>query len=183
MLRFTNLIRHMLKEETGIPVITTNYDRLLEVAVECAGLCVNTLFVGQHLGRLDADAAHRSMCKSFEKYKGRFLLKFHPHAVVLKPHGSLDWYMQNDDPVRCPLLDLQRLIITPGLNKYRGGYNRPFDSHRERANREIDRATRFLIIGYGFRDEHLQTHLGRIEARKTGLAIDAWPDVTGGGIN
>jgi hypothetical protein len=79
---------------------------------------------------------------------------------MLKPHGSLDWYKHNSDPIRCPLpLSLQRLIITPGLNKFRGGYNRPFDSHRERANREIDKASRFLIIGYCFRYEHLQPHL------------------------
>jgi hypothetical protein len=160
VLRFTKLIPHMLKPVTGIPIITSNYDRLLEVAIEKAGLFVNTLFVGHHFGRLDAEAAHMSLCKRVTTYRGKHTLTLYPHAIVLKPHGSLDWYMHNTDPIRCPLpLSLQRLIITPGLNKYRGGYNRPFDSHRERANREIDRATRFLIIGYGFRDEHLQTHL------------------------
>jgi hypothetical protein len=45
------------------------------------------------------------------------------------------------------------------LNKFRGGYDQPFDAHRERANKEIDGAQRFLILGYGFNDEHLQTHL------------------------
>jgi len=160
VLRFTRLLPQMLKPDTGIPIITTNYDRLLEIAIEKAGLSVNTLFVGHHFGRLDAESAHLTMCKSLTKFKGKQFLKLSAHAVVLKPHGSLDWYMHDADPIRCPLpLSLQRLIITPGLNKFRGGYNRPFDSHRERANREIDRATRFLIVGYGFRDEHLQTHL------------------------
>ena len=160
VLRFTKLLPHMLKPSSGIPIITSNYDRLLEVAAEQAELFVNSLFVGHHFGRLDADAAHLSLCKKLTTYRGKPTLTLYPHAIVLKPHGSLDWYMHNSDPIRCPLpMSLQRLIITPGLNKFRGGYNRPFDAHRERANREIDRATRFLIIGYGFRDEHLQTHL------------------------
>jgi hypothetical protein len=51
------------------------------------------------------------------------------------------------------------LIITPGLNKYRAGYNAPFDKHRELANDHIKKATRLLVVGYGFNDDHLQTHL------------------------
>jgi hypothetical protein len=51
------------------------------------------------------------------------------------------------------------LIITPGINKYREGYNEPFDTHRARANTAIDCALRYIIIGYGFGDDHLETHL------------------------
>src|SRR5690606_15918961 len=46
-----------------------------------------------------------------------------------------------------------------GLNKFRNGYESPFDKHREKANDAIDRARRLLIIGYGFNDDHLETHL------------------------
>ena len=53
------------------------------------------------------------------------------------------------------------LIITPGINKYKEGYNVPFDTHRARANTAIDGAQRFIIIGYGFGDDHLETHLVR----------------------
>ena len=81
-------------------------------------------------------------------------------AVVLKPHGSFDWYKAGNDARRCTLdLEAERLIITPGLNKYRAGYNFPFDKHRELANDWINKASRLLIIGYGFNDDHLQTHL------------------------
>lgn len=41
----------------------------------------------------------------------------------------------------------------------RQGYESPFDHHRSRANQEIDRAGRFLVLGYGFNDDHLETHL------------------------
>ena len=56
-------------------------------------------------------------------------------------------------------LDAERLIITPGLNKYKAGYEVPFDKHRELANNHINQSARLLVVGYGFNDDHLQTHL------------------------
>ena len=53
------------------------------------------------------------------------------------------------------------MIITPGLNKYHKGYSSPFDVHRSKANDAIDAAERYIIIGYGFNDDHLETHLVR----------------------
>jgi len=159
-LRFSRLLSQMLKPNTGIPVVTTNYDRLIEIAAEAVGLGVDTLFVGQHLGRLDSKQSQFSLCRKATQHRKAVHLSYADHVVVLKPHGSLDWYLHNHNPVRCPLpLAHQRLIITPGLNKFRGGYDRPFDTHRERANKEIDNAARYLIVGYGFNDDHLQTHL------------------------
>lgn len=56
------------------------------------------------------------------------------------------------------------LIITPGVGKYKKGYGQPFDTHREKANAKIDAASSILCIGYGFNDDHLQTHLiGKIQ--------------------
>jgi len=64
------------------------------------------------------------------------------------------------------------LIITPGINKYKVGYNEPFDTNRAHANSAIDSASRFIIIGYGFGDEHLETHLMRqITSKKPTLLI------------
>jgi hypothetical protein len=158
-LRFSRLIGHMLKPRTGIPVITTNYDRLIELAVELEGLGLDTLFVGSFVGTLNPDESRYSLCRGVKKIKKEVVRTYATHAVILKPHGSLGWYMKGNVPVRCPAQLPRPLIITPGLNKYQNGYNRPFDTHRNRANQEIDRATRFLVIGYGFNDDHLQTHL------------------------
>jgi len=159
-LRFSKLLKHMLRPSSGIPIITTNYDRLLEVAIECAGLGIDSLFTGHHIARHDPFGSRHSLCRSVKQQGKTVVRAFCDHAVVLKPHGSLDWFRKETEPVRCTFpIDAPRLIITPGLNKFRGGYNQPFDAHRERANREIDNAQRFLILGYGFNDEHLQTHL------------------------
>ncbi len=161
ILRLTRLIPHILKSPVGVPIITTNYDRLIEIASEIAGLGVDTLFVGYHFGVLNEKESRMSFCRSAILKKRNFVsLKYANKVLLLKPHGSLDWFLVNGEPIRCPL-DIQqpRLIITPGLNKFRTGYDRPYDSHRDKANACIDCATRFLIIGYGFNDDHLQTHL------------------------
>lgn len=159
-LRFTRLLAHLLKPTAGIPVVTTNYDRLIEVASEEAGLGVDTLFVGQFAGHLNEKESRLSFCRDVTLTKGRVHYRFRERVNVFKPHGSLDWYYREGKPVSyAGELPLPRLIITPGLNKFRNGYESPFDRHRERANSAIDKASRFLIIGYGFNDDHLETHL------------------------
>lgn len=159
-LRFTRLVMQLLKPHTGLPIVTTNYDRLVEVAVEEASLGVDTLFVGHFAGELNEQESRLSFCREVTLKGGRAQYRYRPRAHVFKPHGSLDWYHRDGKPVRYSGdLDLPRLIITPGLNKFRNGYESPFDRHRERANSAIDRASRFLVIGYGFNDDHLETHL------------------------
>lgn len=159
-LRFTRLVKQLLKPQNGLPIVTTNYDRLIEIAVEEAGLGVDTLFVGHFAGEMNEQESRLSFCREVTLRSGRAQYRFRPRANVFKPHGSLDWYHRDGKPVRYSGdLSLPRLIITPGLNKFRNGYESPFDRHRERANSAIDRASRFLVIGYGFNDDHLETHL------------------------
>lgn len=159
-LRLTKLIPHLLKPSTGIPIVTTNYDRLAELACEEAGLGVDTMFCGHFAARLDPQESHWSFCRQVTLVGKNVRYKFSPKANVFKPHGSLDWYHREGNPVRyAGALPLPRLIITPGLNKFRSGYESPFDKHREKGNDAIDKARRFLIIGYGFNDDHLETHL------------------------
>ena len=162
VLRFTRLLKHLLMPKDGMHVVTTNYDRLLEVAAEEAGLGVDVMFNGIFAGSLNQREARLSFCRNVDLYKGK-IPRFHyaDRVVISKPHGSLDWYDRNGQSVRHAgnLKSANRLIIPPGQNKYRNGYSSPFDVHRERGNKEIDRAARFLIIGYGFNDVHLETHL------------------------
>jgi hypothetical protein len=173
VLRFTRLLKHLPKSNNGIPVITTNYDRLLEAATEEAGLGVDTMFVGQFAGRLDERESLFSFCRDITMVNRRVRYIFQNRVNICKPHGSLDWYFREGSPVRYNGdVPAPRMIITPGLNKFRSGYASPFDVHRERANRAIDSASRFLVIGYGFNDDHLETHLGpRIREGKPTLLL------------
>lgn len=160
ILRLTALIPHLLKPDAGIPIVTTNYDRLVELACEEAGLGVDTMFCGHFAAPLQPQDSYWSFCRNAKLVGKNVRYRFARKANVFKPHGSLDWYHREGRPVRyAGALPLPRLIITPGLNKFRNGYESPFDKHREKANDAIDKARRFLIIGYGFNDDHLETHL------------------------
>ena len=137
ILRFTRLLKAMLKANRAIPVITTNYDRLIELATERAGLSLDTLFVGAHSAYLDDLRSHHRL-RTIIRTRGRSThTDYEDHVLLLKPHGSFDWFLDHSEtPVSCQLpIDLPGLIITPGANKFRSGYHRPFDRHRERANR------------------------------------------------
>ncbi|WP_072010390.1 SIR2 family protein [Pantoea sp. NGS-ED-1003] len=159
-LRLTKLLPHLLKPDAGIPIVTTNYDRLVELACEEAGLAVDTMFSGHFAARFDPHASNWSFCRNVQLVGRNVRYKFATKVNIFKPHGSLDWYHREGNPVRyAGSLPFPRLIITPGLNKFRSGYESPFDKHREKANDAIDKARRFLIIGYGFNDDHLETHL------------------------
>jgi len=138
-LRFSRLIPHLLKPNSGIPVVTTNYDRLVEFAAEVAGMGVDTMFVGTHCGKVNENESRWSFCRKGE-LKGKTVRFFYKDRILLfKPHGSLDWYQRGNEPMRSSIeLSLPRLIITPGLNKFRNGYENPFDRHRDRANAAND---------------------------------------------
>ncbi|RZK33885.1 MAG: SIR2 family protein, partial [Hymenobacter sp.] len=131
-LKLTELLKNILITAEGLPIITTNYDRLVEVAAEAAGLGADTAFVGNYAGSYNPQESKFSFCRGIEQRQRKVLLQHKRRAIVCKPHGSLDWYMHGSNPIRSSFeLDYPRLIITPGLNKYRTGYDRPFDGHRE----------------------------------------------------
>lgn len=159
-LRLTTLLERILKPTAGLPILTPNYDRLIELACEMAGFHVDTMAVGHYAGLFDHARSCMASCKGIKTTAKTTVLDHFPRAIVLKPHGSFDWYQFNGQPRRCTLdIDADRLVITPGLNKYKKGYSAPFDKHRDIANDHIRQAARLLIIGYGFNDDHLQTHL------------------------
>lgn len=160
-LRFTRLLRHLSPSSSKrVDVVTTNYDRLIEFAVESAGWGVDTGFVGRLWGWHDPAESDKSFVKRVVHHSKTPKLHYRDRVRLYKPHGSLDWFESPDGAV-CSALPMAapRLLITPGAGKYRLGYNQPFDSHREGANAAVDKAAAFLCIGYGFNDDHLQTHL------------------------
>lgn len=159
---FGRLFSHILQASPVANVITTNYDRLLEVHAARAGVRVDSMFYGHTIGRLDPVQSREELFRS-DTVPGRMRvpnLSPRPHVRLSKPHGSLDWFTHGGQHYRSDLpLPGSRRIVAPGGNKYRRGYETPFDAQRERANDAIDTAAALLFIGYGFNDDHLQTHL------------------------
>ncbi|MBO5451935.1 MAG: SIR2 family protein [Lachnospiraceae bacterium] len=160
-LRFSEYLQRFNIKNQGMTVITTNYDRLIEYACEMNDIMVDTLFTGKYIARFKPDQSKYASCIGTQKMVGKKIkLQYSPRVTVLKPHGCLSWHLVNGIPYSVPDYSMEdSLIITPGLNKYREGYSVPFDTHRARANEEIDKAQRYIIIGYGFGDDHLETHL------------------------
>jgi hypothetical protein len=159
---FGRLFAHILRTSDVADVITTNYDRLIEVHAARAAVRVDTMFYGHTVGRLNESLSRDELLQRqpFAGKSSRLTVRPRPHIRLSKPHGSLDWFSHNDECLRSDLaLRGTRQIIAPGGNKYRLGYEVPFDAQRKRANEAIDNAAALLFIGYGFNDEHLQTHI------------------------
>lgn len=159
-LRFSEYLQRFNIRKQGMTVITTNYDRLIEYACEMNDIIADTLFTGNYIARYKPEQSKFTACSGVQKKSSKVKIEYFPKVTILKPHGCLSWHLFNGEPYSLPNYPVDdSLIITPGLNKYRAGYSVPFDTHRERANSEIDKAQRYIIIGYGFGDDHLETHL------------------------
>ncbi|MDV6211876.1 SIR2 family protein [Rhodococcus erythropolis] len=156
------LFKHALRATNYIDVITTNYDRLLEIHAARADVRVDTMFYGHTIGRLDPKLSKEELLTSSgTPGRGRSTrTTARPHIRLSKPHGSLDWYAGAGTYFRTDLVvSSSKQIIAPGGNKYRLGYGIPFEAQRGRANAAVTNSSAMLFIGYGFNDEHLQTHL------------------------
>lgn len=161
-LKIASLLPHISAATPKIAhIITTNYDRLIEFATESEGWGVDSMMVGRYWGKHDPDLSAKLMVKGVSHgNKGIVRLQYRNHIKLFKPHGSLDWFIAGDTPMTSSMgLASAPLIITPGVGKYKKGYGQPFDAHRDRGNAAIDNASSILCIGYGFNDDHLQTHL------------------------
>jgi hypothetical protein len=160
ILRFSEYLQHFNIRNQGLIVITTNYDRLIEYACEINEIMVDTLFQGKYIARFMPEQSKYASCVGIQRRNNKSIVQYAPRVTVLKPHGCLSWHLFNNVPYSMLNYSVEdSLIITPGLNKYREGYSVPFDTHRAKANSEIDKAQRYIIIGYGFGDDHLETHL------------------------
>lgn len=159
---FSRVFQHILRISDRIDVVTTNYDRLLEAQAARVGIGVDTMFYGHTIGKFNPEQSRADMLRPMRQVGKRASTSFRmlPHIRLSKPHGSLDWFTFNGEHFRSDLVILgSRRIVAPGRNKYRLGYDAPFDQQRERANAAIRSASALLFVGYGFNDDHLQTRI------------------------
>ncbi|KAF5037187.1 hypothetical protein DSECCO2_567260 [anaerobic digester metagenome] len=90
---------------------------------------------------------------------------FKGQVNIWKVHGSLDWFKADDEtdrrlPFRSTIpVNYKPLIVTPGLSKYYETQLEPFRTIFTEADNEIEKATSYLCIGYGFNDIHVQPKL------------------------
>lgn len=126
-----------------IDIITTNYDRVLEYALSQSGYSYTDGFSGRLLSEFKP--------KAFEKNKEMIHL--------IKVHGSLNWveydnrqfFLSNMENIE----NVKPVMILPSNNKYKDAYMEPFRSLIIKSDSIIENAKSFLIVGFGFNDEHL----------------------------
>lgn len=140
-------------------IVTTNYDRLAEYAVDGVGATAVTGFEGELIKKLELPT---------EPLNKRRLRARERVVDIWKVHGSLDWFRASDGAeeaiVSFPLTrfipdGFQPLIVPPGKNKYSSTHNEPYRTIISEADKAFMHAESFFCVGYGFNDDHIQPKL------------------------
>lgn len=120
-------------------VVSTNYDRILEYVWGYNGFRYTDGFEQQELSVFDEN-----------KFLDKDIIN------LMKVHGSLDWF-DVDHEVRKLRSDFgfDPVMIPPGKNKYRTTHNSPYRELMQKSDDAIKKAHSFLVVGFGFNDEHI----------------------------
>ncbi len=153
-LPLTILLRHLFRStHSSVAIVTTNYDRLAEYAVDAEGLEHRTGFTHGY---------YRSFGSSQESNHKPRPARF---VDVLKVHGSVDWFQDANGTALClpDSADLPStflpLMVTPGTGKYLATHEEPFRTIITRSDTAFANARAVLAVGYGFNDRHIQPKL------------------------
>ncbi len=166
-----------------LTIITPNYDCLVEYCCDELKTHCNTGFAGYFRKTLDFEKAEREAeyVDKFVVVKGkrRRIEKNTSHVKLFKVHGSIDWYDFNDKIISdISLIENgkyadKRLIIISGDRKYSEAFHKPYRELIQKADNSLRSSRSFLMIGYGFNDEHIQEILVKRlkEDKKPGIII------------
>ncbi|GHV83242.1 hypothetical protein AGMMS50212_05820 [Spirochaetia bacterium] len=150
-------------------VLTPNYDMLFEYACGFSGIPYSDGFFGGVERRLDWASVAQAFLETIPVYtrsrrKQKYQIK--PHICLYKVHGSLNYFfyhdavIANDSWINDPPDFALRVMVTPGTLKHR-----TLQKYRQellkKADSEIDKSARFLFLGYGFNDIHLEEYIQR----------------------
>ena len=123
-----------------VNIVTTNYDRVLEYVMSYHNISYIDGFNGKVLSIFNET-----------KFKDKEIVN------LVKVHGSLNWF-DVDGEIRflsSISKDEAPKIIAPGKNKYQEAYSSPYRELIQKADDLIKTASSFLVVGFGFNDEHL----------------------------
>lgn len=146
----------------GIHVITTNYDTLLELFCDLAGLPLDTGFAGFRRRKPRPRPIFQNQYNRIwvaEKRQRQFDHRLCKTVRLYKPHGSISWLTTDEGPMEVlnDAATTGRAIVVPGPSKYQDALvNTLFDEMRTAMNAALADAQALLCIGFGFNDDHLQ---------------------------
>jgi hypothetical protein len=122
-------------------IVTTNYDKVLEYIMSYNKIRYTDGFNDKDLSEFDDSL----FCTKEDIVN------------LIKVHGSLNWFKENDNIryLTKKMDKMEPLIIPPGKNKYRDAYDKPYRELIQKSDSYIESAKSFLVVGFGFNDEHL----------------------------
>lgn len=172
-----------------IDIITPNYDLILENALSHCDIDYNDGFYGGIQKRFNWVESEKFYNRLENNNKtGKLYSKVYPHIRLHKVHGSLNYFIKNDNVYKNDSLsyhensgDYERFIITPGETKHkRIVENRQF--YREMDN-SIDKAQTYFFIGYGFNDIDIDKKICQNINQVSRKAIIVTKDLIGNAMN
>jgi NAD-dependent SIR2 family protein deacetylase len=163
---FMRIESHLLgKEEANIiPVITTNYDRVVE-SIENKGDYIREVVDGWSRDKNDRRVTTFYGHDNLEcPIDGRSIALF-------KLHGSLNWYYSKDDhsklryfdsPLKSVPSEFAPLLVPPLPGKI-GEYERHeiYNDMQRKVEKILSRIDLLLVIGYSFRDQYINSIVSR----------------------
>jgi len=164
LLRLTKMVYRGCSPNTaGIDIITTNYDTLMELLCDAAGLPVQTGFQGHRFRGFAPDTLVNPIYSQrtvSEKRRVKRDFNIVRSVRILKPHGSVNWVIDRGRPVEMLAYgdSDEGAIIVPGPFKYKDALvNSVFDEIRMIMNNVLKSTPAVVAIGFGFNDDHLQS--------------------------
>jgi len=148
-----------------IDIITTNYDTLIELLSDAAGLPLQTGFQGYRFRGFAPDMlVNPAYSRRIVSEKGRVKRDFNVvrSVRILKPHGSVNWVIDRGRAAEMLAYgdSDEGAVVVPGPFKYKDALvNSLFDQIRAIMNGVLKLAPAVVAIGFGFNDDHLQNVL------------------------
>jgi hypothetical protein len=176
------LMRGLSPTWPRLPVVTPNYDRLIEYACSKANIPYITGYHGGIIRRQDWSKSRELLCRFNPVTMGgkrRDTITPISCVELMKVHGSINLFRCNSDGTFVENdiwatgypADYTPIVAPPGDTKFQEAlkyHDRLFGE----ALQAIDKAIAFFVIGYGFRDDHIhQKIVERVRSHKCPLIV------------
>ena len=164
-----------------LPIVTPNYDMLIEYACSKANIPYITGYHGGIIRRQNWPKVRQRLCQLNSITMGgkrRDTITPIPCVELMKVHGSINLFRSKDGTfiendiwaTGCPK-DYTPIIAPPGDAKTQEALNF-HDRLFGEASHAIDKANAFFVMGYGFRDSHIhQKILERVHNHQCPLIV------------
>lgn len=152
-----------IRRESPVEIFTSNYDLLMEQALEECGVPYFDGFAGARKPRFDLRAMEE------DALPPRW-------ARLWKLHGSINWYQTETGGVfrgTTTEQDAARRVIHPSYLKYQEGRRLPYLAMIDRLRAFLKQPTVALVFcGYSFRDEHINEVIVQgLQSTQTAIAF------------